>query len=114
MKKENIIKKHNDFQTIIQTTKPHKSNYFILFIKKTDLDNYRFGIAVSKKIGNAVTRNKIKRQIKNILNINKELFRKGYDCIIIVNKSILNLNYNEKCEKLINILCKSDLYSEER
>lgn len=107
MKKKNIVKKNTDFKKIIESTKPHKSKEFLIFVKENNLNTYRFGISISKKTGNAVMRNKIKRKIKNILHNNKELFKNGYDCIIIVSRSVLDLNYNEIYKKLINELSKS-------
>ncbi len=100
MKKINILKKNMDFQRIISTKKPYKSKNYIIYIDKAE-DNYYFGISVSKKIGTAVTRSKIKRQIKNI--IDKKIYKKGFICIIIVKRSILNLTYKEMEKELHDI-----------
>lgn len=93
MKKINIVKKNIDFERIIKNTKPFKTKEFLIFVEKKEMDNYHFGISISKKIGNAVTRNKIKRQIKNI--IDKKDYEKNLNCIIIIRKEILNSNFQE-------------------
>lgn len=99
MKKLNIVKKNEDFDRIIKSTKPFKTKEFLIFVEKKELDNYHFGISISKKIGKAVIRNKIKRQIKNI--IDKKDYENNFNCIIIIRKEILNSNYQEM-EKNLN------------
>lgn len=93
MKKINIIKKKEDFNRIIRNIKAFKFKYFIIYKEYND-DNYKFGISVSKKIGNAVVRNKIKRQVKNI--IDKMDYQKNFNCIIIIRKDFLNLSFKDK------------------
>ena len=65
MNKEKIIKKSEDFTKIINSNIKVKSKYFSVYYMKSEKNHY--GITVPKKIGNAVTRNKIKRQLKNII-----------------------------------------------
>ncbi len=98
MKKINILKNSRDFTKIIKEKKPYKSKYYILYLDRTGEDMYHFGISVSKKIGNAVVRNRIKRQIKSILD--KKDYKKGFNCIIIVRKSLLELDFEQMMESL--------------
>lgn len=93
MKKLNIVKKNQDFDRIIKNTNPFKTREFLIFIERKNVENYQFGISISKKIGNAVTRNKLKRQIKNI--IDKKHYENNFNCIIIVRKEILNANFTD-------------------
>ena len=55
----------------------------------------RFGIAVGKKVGNAVIRNKLKRQYRMLITSNKKLFSKGVDYIIIVKRSSLEAKFQD-------------------
>lgn len=98
MKKRNIIKKNNDFFRIINKNKCYKTSSYIIYIEKKEQDKYHFGISVSKKIGNAVIRNKIKRQIKNM--VDKKSYLSCYNIVIIVRKNYLKNNYNDN-EKIL-------------
>ncbi len=98
MKKINIIKESKDFEKIIKNNKSFKTKYFYIYVQKKEQKNYRFGISVGKKIGNAVRRNKIKRQIKEI--ISKNDYQKNFDCIIIVRREINNANFSKISEDL--------------
>lgn len=93
MKKENIIKHSRDFDRIIHHNKSYKYKDYIIYIEKNNDNNYHFGLSVGKKIGNAVTRNKIKRQLKSI--IDKKDYKNGFNCIIIVGRGVLNRTYLE-------------------
>ena len=93
MKKINILQKSDDFERIIKNNKSYKYKDYIIYIEKNTDEIYHFGLSVGKKIGNAVIRNKVKRQLKSI--IDKKSYQTGFNCIIIVGKGILNRNYEE-------------------
>ncbi len=95
MKKYEIVKEHKDFDNIIASGRYKKSKYFILYNKESNFDYPRFGIAVGTKVGNAVTRNKLKRQYRMILTNNKKLFKNKQDYIIIVKRSSLDVSFKE-------------------
>lgn len=104
MKKKEIIKKSNDYTKVINKNNKLKNKYYSLFYIKSD--NTLFGISIPKKIGNAVIRNKNKRQIKNIIDNNKNNIQNGYNYVIIIRKEILSLSYQKKEQELINLFKK--------
>ena len=104
MKKINILKKNQDFSRIIKKRNVKSSKYFIIYYEKGTNEIYHFGFSVGKKIGNAVTRNKIKRRLKSIISEND--YQNNFNCIIIVKKEVLNLNYNDMKKELNNIINK--------
>lgn len=104
MKKKEIIKKSNDYTKVINKNNKLKNKYYSLFYIKSE--NTLFGISIPKKIGNAVIRNKNKRQIKNIIDNNKNNIQNGYNYVIIIRKEILSLSYPEKEKELINLFKK--------
>lgn len=105
MKKRNIVQKKEEFNEIIRKTKPYKNKYIYVYIRKSKFNYPRFGISVPKKYGIAVERNKIKRQLKEIIDSNQILFKKFTDYIIIVRDQIKLKKYNE-----IEIILK-DIFS---
>lgn len=106
MKKVNIVKENKDFSRIINNGKRCWNDVFSIYYSINNKKNYRFGISVSKKIGNAVTRNKIKRQIRNIVDKYKNIYPKNQDYIIIVRKNYINLTFNEVSDKYIELMRK--------
>jgi len=106
MKKINIVKKPKDFDRIIKKRQGKSNNYFIIN-KEENKDNIpKFGITFTRNIGNAVTRNKLKRRIKNIIDNNDQIYEKNYTYIIIAKKEILNLKYKDLEQELKKIFIK--------
>lgn len=66
---------------------------FVIF-KNCKLDHARVGISVGKKLGNAVCRNKVKRQLRSIVD-DIFTFEEGYDLIIIVRPAYANKLFEE-------------------
>ena len=107
MKKIEIIKSSEEYTEIINTSKSKKSKYFSVYYRKNNNSN-RYGITVPKKTGTAVTRNKIKRRIKNIIDNNKKIVHNGYDYVIIIKRGILELTYEEMEKELLKLISIGD------
>lgn len=107
MKKINIIKENREFGRIIQTYKSFKYRDYIIYIERDTNDTYKFGLSIGKKVGNAVTRNKVKRRIKNILD--EKVYQNNFNCIIIVKKGIVDKSYAEMREDLFYIVNKLNI-----
>ena len=85
----NKIKKTKDFSIIYNKSKKMHTKYAIIFIRENN--KQRFGFVASKKTGNSVYRNRIRRLFKEFVNLNKERFHKDTD-YVFVGKSILKDN----------------------
>ncbi len=105
MKKKNILKEKKDFETIFKLRNQISSKFYYIYIRDNNLDKFRFGICVSKKIGNAVVRNRIKRRVKDIIDKSKLLFG-NKDYIIVLKKSTRDAKYLELKEDLISVFKK--------
>ena len=103
MKKKNIIKKGMEFTEIIHECPYIKNSYFVIYYRKNNTFN-RYGISVPKKTGKAHIRNKIKRRIKNIIDINEKNIHKSYDYVIIIRKRLIELNYVEIERSLLTLI----------
>ena len=110
MKKINILKNSLDFERIIKKNKPYKYKDYIIYLEKNTNNVYRFGLSVGKKIGNAVKRNKIKRQLKSI--IDKKDYQNNFNCIIIVGKGINEKNYKQREDNLLFALNNLNIIKE--
>lgn len=99
MKKEFRVKKNEDFSTIISKRQSVANRAFIVYFLKNNHEKTRVGISVSKKIGNAVIRNKTKRQVRMLV---QEIFdfQEPIDYVIIIRKVYLSLSYEEKKKEL--------------
>lgn len=75
------IKKNSDFQKLFQRGKKVFSpNITLLYFESASLS---MGVAVSKKHGKAIKRNRIKRLLRAVFSDNAELFNRPYSVILI-------------------------------
>ncbi len=87
------LKNSKEFGRVYQQGKSKATRDLVLYVLKNSLDNNRYGFSISKKIGNAVVRNKLKRRLKEIIREKDEKLKKGYDLIIIARKPVTKLDY---------------------
>ena len=99
MKKEYRLKRNEDFKKIIKKRISVGSKNFVIYGMKNEFSHLRVGISVSKKLGKAVIRNKIKRQVRMMAK-DEFQFNQNYDIIIIVRNNYLNSSYKENKKDL--------------
>ena len=85
------LKRSRDFTTIYNKSRKVYTRYAIVFVSENKNNIQRFGFVASKKTGNAVQRNRIKRIFKEFVKTHKDKFKKNTD-YIFVGKSILKEN----------------------
>lgn len=107
MKKLNIIKKQSEIDNVIKQGKMYKNKLYCAYsYYNKDNKYYRFCVCVSKKLGNAVVRNKNKRQVKDIIDKSNLVFSSKYDYVIILRKEINKYTFDDKRKYLLEILCQ--------
>ena len=104
MKKYETVKLEKDFNNIIKKGHFIKNNYFVIYNLPNDLTFPRFGLAVGKKLGNAVERNKFKRQLRSIIDENKKYFNKGQDYIIMIKGTCKSIKFSEMKESFASLI----------
>ena len=87
MKKVNRVKKYREFKVIMNLRKFKRNELYSVYFKEKALEVGRVGILVTKRNGNAVTRVKIKRQVRSIIDEALDLKNEKYDYIIAISKN---------------------------
>jgi ribonuclease P protein component len=104
MKKELRVKKNKEFQEAFQKGQSFANRQFVVYsLKKADQDYFRIGLSVSKKIGNAVTRNQIKRYIRQAVFELSDLLAPGNDYVIIARKPAAEMDFFEVKKSLTHV-----------
>ena len=105
MKKKYRIKKNTEFQQVLQKGVSEANRQFVIYkLKNDDYPYFRIGISVSKKLGKAVLRNRIKRYIREAIREMKEEIDPAYDLIIIARRQVVDMNYHEAKKSLRHAL----------
>ena len=108
MKKINIVKNNRSFDDIINKGRFIKNEYYVIYYKNREESTYKFGISVSKKLGNAIIRNKLKRQARSIIDNHKKLYQNNKDYIIMIRKAFIDTDYKLLEESFIKLMNKID------
>ena len=104
MRKNYRIRKSQEFSEIIKNKHFYSSSVMTIYVREKKEDVCRIGISVKKKIGNAVVRNKVKRQGRMMV---QELytFDENFDTIILIRDKFIEESY-ESNKKVLEMLLK--------
>lgn len=106
MKVKNRIKRSNDFALVINEGQAKSNSCFTIHYKENNLNYVRVGVSVSKKLGGAVIRNRIKRQIRAMCDELLDYDKESSDLVVITRKDFLANKFN-KNKSLLNDLLKN-------
>ena len=104
MKVVNRIKANEDFALTIKQGKTYRSSSYRLHVKKSENSYTRIGISVSKKLGNAVVRSRIKRQIRAICDSVIQYDKQALDIVIIAKNHFLENSFQDNKNQFIDLL----------
>ena len=111
MKNTVVIKKNHEFKTLFSKGKFYYGEIVHMYIKENNLGYNKFGIAISKKQGKAVYRNRIKRLIReNYKNLENNI-KKGISIIVVINrkKEIKEISYKDVENNFVKTLKQANL-----
>lgn len=106
MKRREMIKDKKEFTNIIKKGRFSKNKIYCIYIMKRNDDDLKLGIAISNKVGKAYLRNRLKRQTRAIIDTNRNIFKKGYNYIIMIRKGCENFTFEEMTNSLTTLLEK--------
>lgn len=68
--------------------------------RRDDQDNSRIGFTVTKRVGNSVARNRVKRRLREVVRQDKAHVKTGFDYVIIGRKSTIRRSFRDLEEDL--------------
>ncbi|CAG7643381.1 Ribonuclease P protein component [Paenibacillus solanacearum] len=110
MEKKNRLTKREYFDKVYRHGKSAANHQFVLYYKaQHGQDAFRLGVSVSKKLGNAVVRNRIRRMLKEIVRLNASRLPGGYDLILIARKPAADMEYHEMEKSVLHVIKRASL-----
>ena len=105
MKKEYRVKKSSEIEMIVKYKQSKANKHFVMYKKENHGNShFRFAVSVSKKYGNAVERNKIKRQVREI--ISKFDIIDIFDVFVVIRVSSKNISFAEIKSSITSLIEK--------
>lgn len=99
-----FLKKDLDFKKVYRKKKTFGNRNFTLYVKNNGLDHSRMGFSINKKVGKAVVRNRIKRQLKSLYRESYKNINPGLDMVLVVKTNVSDLDYKEVQSAFYHIL----------
>ncbi|MCI3924788.1 ribonuclease P protein component [Paenibacillus sp. TRM 82003] len=110
MQKRLRLRKKEDFAKVFKYGKAAANHQFVVYVKTTPaVERFRFGVSVSKKVGNAVVRNRMRRRAKEIVRLMEPLVKPHVDIVCIVRKPALELDYAGLKKSIQHVFKRADL-----
>ncbi len=113
MKKSYRVKKDQDFKALFDAGKSVANRKFVIYHLPRGKAHFRVGLSVSKRLGNAVTRNRIKRRLRHvIMELSDGLATQ--DFVIICRQGVQDLDYHDMKKNLVHVLTRAEIYQKEK
>ena len=106
MKFTTSLKKNHEFRRLYNKGKSAASQYIVVYVRKNNSARNQLGITVSKKIGRAVQRNRVRRRLKEIYRLREADLKPGYDIVIIARSNSRFIKYSELEASVLLLLKK--------
>ncbi len=97
------LKKTRDFQSVYKKGKSYANRLLVMYVKKNESDKNRFGISVSKKVGNSVVRHHVTRLLRESYRLHEEMFHSGWDIVVIARATAKTASYKEIESALLHL-----------
>ena len=94
MKFSSALKLNHIFQRLYRTAGVANS-YVVLYARKNGTDTTRVGITVSKKLGHAVVRNRVRRRLREVYRLHESSFQPGWDIVIVARSKTVGADFSK-------------------
>lgn len=98
------LKKNYEFLNVYHHGKSIANRHLVIYLIKNDLSYNRFGISVSKKVGNSVIRHRVTRLIRESIRLNCDRIESGYDIVIVARYSVKNEGFISVEKSLLHLM----------
>ena len=107
------LKKNYQFRFVYNRGKSIANRLLVMYVVRNGTNGNRFGISVSKKVGNSVVRSRITRLLRESYRLSESKFLAGYDIVVIARASAKEATYKEVERALMHLLNKQKLIKSE-
>jgi ribonuclease P protein component len=113
MKRKYRLRRNSDFERVRYAGQSIASPLWVLAFLRNNLDHSRFGFVVSKRLGKAVQRNKIKRRAREAIRLRLAQIKPGFDVVFIARRFAGEAAYVDLAEGVEKLLKKAELWRPE-
>ena len=108
MKFSGSLKLNHIFQRLYHT-KGVADGYLVLYARRNRTEGNRVGITVSKKLGKAHIRNRIRRRLREVYRLNEERFQSGWDIVVVARSKAVDAEFARLTKSYLTLAKKAGI-----
>ena len=106
------LKLNHIFQRLYHTN-GFADGCLVLYVRKNRTGMNRVGITVSKKLGKAHIRNRVRRRIREVYRLNEARFRPGWDIVVVARSKAVDVPFDKLTKSYLTLAKKAGLLIED-
>ncbi len=87
----------------LYATQGFANSYLVLYVRKNHLHTNRVGITVSKKLGGAVVRNRVRRRLREVYRLHEQLVTPGWDIVAVARTRAVHAPFSKLTEAYLSL-----------
>ena len=112
MKFSSALKLNHIFRRLYSTS-GHANAFLVLYARKNHTPYNRVGITVSKKLGVAVIRNRVRRRLREVYRLNEEQFASGWDIVVVARSRCIKADFSALTAAYLSLAEKAGILKED-
>ncbi len=87
----------------------HANAYLVLYARKNHTATNRVGVTVSKKLGCAVVRNRVRRRLREVYRLNEHRFAPGWDIVVVARSRCIKAEFEKLAQSYLSLAEKAGI-----
>lgn len=112
MKFSSALKLNHIFRRLYATS-GHANGHLVLYARKNHSQSNRVGITVSKKLGGAVIRNRVRRRLREVYRLHEDRFSSGWDIVVVARSRCIHADFATLTNAYLSLAEKAGVLKKE-
>ena len=112
MKFSSSLKLNHIFRRLYASS-GYANGLMVLYARKNRTGTNRVGITVSKKLGHAVVRNRVRRRLREVYRLNEALFKPGYDIVVVARTRCITADFQKLTKAYLSLAQKAGILKDQ-
>ena len=108
MKFSSSLKLNHIFQRLYRTS-GQANGYLVLYARRNRTATNRVGITVSKKLGKAHIRNRVRRRLREVYRLNEARFAPGWDIVVVARTRAIQVPFEKLTDAYLSLAQKAGI-----